>query len=165
MGVSLDKKDFTKTLSVYEMFEQIARIAGPLMAGFMIASIGVGSIYGIDAISTLAVLLALVLMQHTGEPGGEKSAVSLNSIKEDLTFVRSKTLLWSSILVDFFATFLALATILMPIFANEILHLGPQGLGLLYAAPSIGAMIAGFMMTLKGQVRFQGRTVPKTSDK
>ena len=153
------KKDFTNTLSVYEMFEQIARITGPLIAGFLIAGIGVGSIYGIDAISTIAVLLALLFMKHTGEPGGEKSVVSLNSIKEGLTFVRSKTLLWSTILVDFFATFLALAMVLLPIFANEILHVGPQGLGLLYAAPSIGAIVAGFFMTLKGQVRFQGKTL------
>src|SRR5205807_3831014 len=94
-----------------------------------------------------------------GEPGGEKSVVSLNSIKEGLTFVRSKTLVWSSILVDFFATFLALAMMLLPIFANEILHVGPQGLGLLYAAPSIGAIVAGFLMTLKGHVRFQGKTL------
>ena len=155
----VDKKDFTNTLSVYEMFEQIARITGPLSAGFLIAGIGVGSIYGIDAISTIAVLLALLLMKHTGEPGGQKSAVSLNSIKEGLTFVRSKTLLWSTILVDFFATFLALATVLLPIYANEILHVGPQGLGLLYATPSIGAIVAGFIMTLKGRVRFQGKTL------
>ena len=155
----VDKKDFTNTLSVYEMFEQIARIAGPLAAGFLIAGTGVGSIYGIDAISTIAVLLALLLMKHTGEPGGEKSAVSLSSIKEGLTFVRSKTLVWSSILVDFFATFLVLAMMLLPIFANDILHVGPQGLGLLYAAPSIGAILAGFIMTLKGQIRFQGKTL------
>ena len=155
----VDKKDFTNTLSVYEMFEQIARIAGPLAAGFLIAGTGVGSIYGIDAISTIAVLLALLLIKHTGEPGGEKSAVSLTSIKEGLTFVRSKTLLWSSILVDFFATFLALAMVLLPIFANDILHVGPQGLGLLYAAPSIGAIFAGFFMTLKGHICFQGKTL------
>jgi MFS family permease len=155
----VDKKDFTNTLSVYEMFEQIARITGPLVAGFLIASPGVGSIYVIDAISTIAVLIALVSMQHTGEPGGEKLAVSLTSIKEGLTFVRSKALLWSTILVDFFATFLALAMVLLPIFANDILHVGPQGLGLLYAAPSIGAIFAGFFMTLKGRVRFQGKTL------
>ena len=49
--------------------------------------------------------------------------------------------------------------VLLPIFANDILHVGPQGLGLLYAAPSIGAIVAGFFMTLKGQVRFQGKTL------
>ena len=80
----VEKKDFTNTLSVYEMFEQIARITGPLIAGFLIAGIGVGSIYGIDAVSTIAVLLALLFMKHTGEPGGERSVVSLDSIKEGL---------------------------------------------------------------------------------
>ena len=49
--------------------------------------------------------------------------------------------------------------VLLPIFANDILHVGPQGLGLLYAAPSIGAIFAGFFMTLKGQIRFQGKTL------
>lgn len=132
------KKDFTNTLSVYEMFEQIARITGPLVAGFLIAGSGVGGIYIIDAVSTIAVVIALVLMNHSGEPGGEKLAVSLTSIKEGLTFVRSKALLWSTILVDFFATFLALAMVLLPIFANDILHVGPQGLGLLYAVALFG---------------------------
>jgi MFS family permease len=155
----VDRKDFTNTLSVYETFEQIARITGPLIAGFLIAGIGVGFIYGLDAFSTIAVLLALLLMRHAGEPAGEKSVVSLKSITEGLTFVRSKVLLWSSILIDFFATFFALAMALLPIFANEILHVGPQGLGLLYAAPSLGAIIAGFFMTLNGHVRFQGRTM------
>lgn len=156
----VDKQDLTNTLSVYEMLWQIARIAGPAIAGFLIASVGVGEIYGIDAVSTTAVLLALLLIRHSGEPGGEKTAVSLASVKEGLAFVRSKTILWSTILLDFLSTFLASATVLLPIFARDILHVGPQGLGFLYAAPSIGAVLTGFLMARKAQhIRSQGKAL------
>ena len=49
----------------------------------------------------VAVLLALLLIHHPGEPGGEKTAVSFTSMIEGLAFVRSKTILWSSMLLDF----------------------------------------------------------------
>lgn len=156
----VDRKDLANALSIYEILWQIASITGPAIAGFLIASIGVGGAYSIDAVSTVAVLLALLLIHHRGEPGGEKTAVSFTSMREGLAFVRSKTILWSTMLLDFLGTFLASATTLLPIYAKDILHVGPQGLGLLYAAPTTGALLAGFLMARYGQsIKRQGRAL------
>jgi len=156
----VDRKDLANALSIYEILWQIASITGPAIAGFLIASIGVGGVYSIDAVSTIAVLLALLLIHNPGEPGGEKSAVSFASMKEGLAFVRSKTILWSTMLLDFLGTFLASAITLLPIYAKDILHVGPQGLGLLYAAPTAGALLAGFFMAQYGQnIKRQGKVL------
>ncbi len=117
-------------------------------------------VYSIDAVSTVAVLLALLLIHNPGEPGGEKTAVSFASMKGGLAFVRSKTILWSTMLLDFLGTFLASAITLLPIYAKDILHVGPQGLGLLYAAPTAGALLAGFFMAQYGQsIKRQGKVL------
>jgi len=156
----VDRKDLANALSIYEILWQIASITGPAIAGFLIASIGVGGAYSIDAVSTIAVLLALFLLHNPGEPGGDKTAVSFTSMIEGLAFVRSKTILWSTMLLDFLGTFLASATTLLPIYAKDILHVGPQGLGLLYAAPTAGALLAGFFMARYGQsIKRQGKVL------
>jgi len=81
-------------------------------------------------------------------------------MKEGLAFVRSKTILWSTMLLDFLGTFLASAITLLPIYAKDILHVGPQGLGLLYAAPTAGTLLAGFFMAQYGQsIKRQGKVL------
>lgn len=156
----VDRKDLTNTMSIYETLWQIASIIGPAIAGLLIASIGVGGIYTIDGISTITVPVALLLMKHSGEPEGEKNTISPISMKEGLAFVWSRTMMWSTILLDCFATLLASATVLLPIYARDILHVGSRGLGFLYAAPAFGAVIAGSLMAQRGQrIRYQGRAL------
>jgi len=92
-----------------------------------------------------------------GEVKGSSGVLSLTSIKEGLVFVKSKTLIWSTMFLDFFVTLFGSATALFPIFARDILHVGPQGLGLLYAAPSIGALLAGITIAHMGTLYNQGR--------
>ncbi len=156
----VDRKDLTNAMSIYETLWQIASIIGPAIAGLLIASIGVGGIYTIDGISTITVPVALLLMKHSGEPEGEKNTISPTSMKEGLAFVWSRTMLWSTILLDCFATLLASATVLLPIYARDILHVGSRGLGFLYAAPAFGAVIVGGLMAQRGQrIRYQGRAL------
>jgi MFS family permease len=78
---------------------------------------------------------------------------------EGLQFVKSKTMIWSTMLLDFFCTFFASATALLPIFADNILHVGPTGYGFLYAAQSVGAVIAGYGMAHAGNVKRQGKII------
>jgi MFS family permease len=72
--------------------------------------------------------------------------ISLGAAVEGLRFVFAHPLIRSTMLLDFFATFFSSATALLPIFAQDILHVGAQGYGWLYAAPSVGAFIAGLGM-------------------
>lgn len=153
----VDRKHLTSAMSLNVIMWQTASIVGPALAGFLIGQFDVGSIYALNALSFLAVIIALLLIHADGHITGEKVEISLASVKEGIKFVTSRTLIWSTMLLDFFSTFFASATALLPIFAQEVLHVGPQGLGILYAAPSIGALLAGFIMAHVGNIKRQGK--------
>ncbi|MBI4078818.1 MAG: MFS transporter, partial [Candidatus Levybacteria bacterium] len=152
----VDRKHLPNAMSLYAIMFQTASIAGPSLAGILIAKFDVGGIYVIDAASFAIVLTSLFFIKTPGDLHVGKTQVSLTAVKEGLQFVKSKPLIWSTMLLDFFSTFFSSATALLPIFAKDILRVGPQGLGLLYAAPSIGAVIAGFIMAHLGTIRRQG---------
>ncbi len=138
---------------------QIASVLGPSLAGVVIASLGVGWAYLLNAVSFLAVIVALLLMHPVPQPVAGRSAISLQAALEGLRFVFQAPIIRANMLLDFFATFFASATALLPIFAQDILHVGAQGYGLLYAAPSLGAIVSGIVLALHGQLRRQGRTL------
>ncbi len=150
------KKDFANAMSIYNIMWQIASIGGPALAGIAIASIGVGNIYFFNALSYGGLIFALVFMQTSGKVTGVVTPISPAAILEGLRFVKSQTIIWSTTLLDFVGTFFASATSLIPIFAKDILHVGPIGLGLLYSAPALGAIVAGLIMTHIGHVRRPG---------
>lgn len=152
----IPKKNLANGMSLFSIFFQISMIIGPAFAGFFIAKSGPGLVYVANTISFLFILGGLRFIKTSGRPIGEGSQVSIQAIKEGLAFVRSKTMIWSTMLLDFFSTFFSGATALLPIFAKDILHVGPVGLGLLYAADSVGAVIAGFILAHKHNLRKQG---------
>lgn len=154
---SLVKKEhLPNAMSLNMISWQTATIIGPGLAGFMLAKFGVSSIYLFNAISYIAVIVALLLMKTKHVPAEVKVKVSLQSAKEAITFVKSKKILWSTMVLDFFSTFFASATSLLPIYAKDILRVGPQGLGILYAAPAVGAVIAGFVVAHMGSIKRAG---------
>lgn len=155
----VERKDLTNAMSVNTIMWQIAAVTGPALGGLAIAFIGVGNIYILNACSFLAVIGALLLIKNSGEVIEKTSEVSWHAIKEGLQFVRSHTIIWSTMLLDFFSTFFASATSLLPLFAKDILHVGPQGLGFLYAGDSVGAVVAGLAMAHSGSVKKQGKVL------
>jgi MFS family permease len=105
------------------------------------------------------VLYALVVMRHRA---ARASGVRLGmpAIREGFRFLRGAPILLSLMLLDFLATFFASATALLPIFAQDVLHVGAHGYGLLSAAPSIGALITSIALvpTLE-RIDHRGRTM------
>ncbi|NTU80873.1 MAG: MFS transporter [Chloroflexales bacterium] len=134
---------------------QLATVAGPSLAGIMIAAAGVGAVYWIDAISFLVILGMLLLIRSRPVPG-ERRDVSLRAALDGLRFVRRNKLILSTMLLDFLATFFSAATTMLPIFAQDILKVGPRGLGLLFAAPSAGAVAASLVTSVTGAGKRQG---------
>jgi MFS family permease len=130
-------------------------VIGPSLAGVVIANLGVAAVYWLDALSYLAVIGSLVLMRVRPEPHAGTS-VSLRAALDGIRFLRSEPIILSTMLLDFIATFFGSALTLLPLFARDILRVGPEGLGLLYAAPSAGAVIAGIWMSLVAGSRRQG---------
>lgn len=133
---------------------QTASVAGPALGGLVIATKGVGWAYAANAISFGFVLGALLLMKGTGGAhlesaegaGKDRSNFTVAAALEGLRFVFRAPLIRSTMLLDFFATFFSSATALLPIFAQDVLHVGARGYGWLYAAPAVGAVVASGVM-------------------
>jgi len=150
------KKYFMNAVGLNTIMWQTAVVLGPAIGGFLIAMHDVGIVYLFNALSFFAVILALLLMEKSAlKP---KSAYfNLKSLKEGICFVRRTPMIYSTMFLDFFATFFASGTVLLPIFAKDILAVGPKGLGILYSAPAIGAVMAGLLVSSLGHLKNQGK--------
>ncbi len=127
---------------------QIATVSGPLLAGLILAARGPALVYGANAVSYLAVIVAVLLMRASGRGEGEEAGkVSFEALREGLRFVWRTPIIVQSMSLDFVATFFASATALLPIFAAQILHVGARGFGVLAASSSAGSVVAGLVMT------------------
>jgi MFS family permease len=153
------KEHLANALSLNSTSGQVATVVGPSLAGIVIATGGVGPVYTIDAVSYLAVVTALFLIRPP-PVGGAVQKISISSAVEGLQFVWREPILLSTMALDFIATFFGSATALLPIFARDILHVGSQGYGILYAAPAVGAIAAGIAMSfLSLRIRNQGLVI------
>lgn len=161
MMPSLVKREhFGNAVSLGVIGYNISTVAGPAIGGFLIASIGVGSLYAIDAATFIILLVMLTRMKASGAIESTlRQPVSAAAIMEGLRFVKSKTLIWSTMILDFFATFFGEASVLLPVFAKDILHGGPQLLGILYAAPFVGATIMGVIASHVGKALHTGKAL------
>jgi MFS family permease len=144
-------------LSLHAMAWELAAIGGPALAGVIIAWRGVVPIYAVDAISFTAVLAALLAMHHRAPP--RRSEISWRALVEGLRFLLRSRLIVSTMALDFIATFFAGSMLLLPIFADQILHVGPRSLGLLYAAQPAGAAVAAAAMAWLPTIRRPGAAV------
>ena len=139
------REQLANAISLNTIMFQTASVLGPALSGIVIAASGVGWVYAINAVSFGTVIVALLCMRDVParEPSGHGSAddISLRAALEGLRFVFRSPLIRSTMLLDFFATFFSSATALLPIFAQDILHVGARGYGWLFAAPAIGAFV------------------------
>lgn len=120
---------------------QLAAVLGPALGGFVIAfDSSTALVYALDAgaILIFVALLTQLSGKQQGALAGER--MTLRSLLEGVTFLKSTQVLLAAITLDMFAVLLGGATTLLPIFAKDILHVGATGLGWLRAAPSIGAV-------------------------
>lgn len=139
---------------------QVATIAGPVLAGLIIARLGTGWAYLLNALSFLAVLFALATMQFRPESTvthDKPAGFSFDSLREGIAFVRRTPILIAAMTLDFWATFFSSATALLPIFARDILKVGAEGFGWLSAFPAIGSLVAGITLSLLPPIQQQGK--------
>lgn len=145
-------------LSLYVTVYQIATIAGPALGGFLLATKGPTFIYVVDVFSYTVVVGALLALQHR-HTGRGSSPISFRAAAEGVRFLRRTPVIWSTMLLDFVATFFAGSLLLLPIFADQLLRVGPRGLGLLYAAQPVGAALTGAALSAMRPIRRQGKAI------
>ena len=153
------REHLPNAISLNAIMSQTASVVGPSLGGIVLAVLGVGWAYAANALSFLAVIASLLVMRGvpTRAPG-ERAEITLRALAEGLRFVFASPLIRSTMLLDAFATFFSSATVLLPIFAQDILGVGARGYGWLYAAPSIGAVLASAaMVRLVDRIERRGR--------
>ena len=162
MPTLVPAEDFPNAVSLGILVFNVSTITGPALAGFMLAETSPAIIYGLNTLSFVAVMTALVLMRASGNPdlqSDRRNALSFGALKEGLNFVWHTPIIVQTMTLDFLATFFASATLLLPIFAQERLAVGARGYGFLAAAPAIGAVLTALVMARIGTFRKQGRLV------
>lgn len=163
MPTLVPRERLANALSLNSMCMQFASIAGPALTGLVVLRLGdrgVGWVYLINGASFLAVIVALLRMSPPPpEEPGSRPKVSLHAALEGLRFMRESRLLLSLMLLDFLATFFSSADTLLPVYARDILHVGPAGYGLLAGASAVGSLIGAVSIALLPPIRHQGRVV------
>src|SRR3954468_22356145 len=148
----IPREHLPNAISLNTIAMQTASVIGPAVGGLLIAHVNVGWVYAINSVSFLFVIGALLLMEGQGTShidgtaAGDRGNFTVAAALDGLRFVFRAPLIRSTMLLDFFATFFSSATALLPIFAQDVLHVGARGYGWLYSAPAVGAVLASAIM-------------------
>lgn len=153
------REQLANAISLNSIALQTASVVGPMLGGLIIGHAGVAWVYLFDVASFLLLIATLVAMRDVpGHVEGERGELSLRAGLEGFRWVFRQPLIRSSMLLDFFATFFASATALLPIFAQDILGVGAKGYGLLVSATALGAMSTSLVMVpLIDRIERRGR--------
>ncbi|MEY4754439.1 MAG: hypothetical protein RJA44_2114 [Pseudomonadota bacterium] len=134
---------------------QLAIIAGPALGGFIYVA-GAAAVYGLCAAFLLLGVLLAAGIRHAA-PAVTREPASWASVLAGVHFLRQRPALIGAISLDLFAVLLGGATALLPIYARDILHTGPWGLGLLRSAPAAGALLLSIWLARRPIRRRVGR--------
>jgi MFS family permease len=128
------------------------RLAGPALGGALVAAVGTGAAFALDAASFVASTVAVFLMRPPAHPRSEHVASSASAVKEGLRFVRSRVWLWGTLLSAAIAylAFMGPAEVLLPYLVKNELHASAGDLGLVFAAGGVGAIGAALIMGQRG---------------
>ncbi|MGO4305652.1 MFS transporter [Cupriavidus sp. RAF12] len=137
---------------------QTAIIIGPALGGFAYVA-GPGVVYSISAalFAIAAILVATLKLRQAAQR--LTTPVSLKTLFAGFTYIRSHQVLLGAVSLDLFAVLLGGATALLPIYARDILHTGPWGLGLLRSSPAIGALVTALWLARHPLNRRVGRVM------
>ena len=136
---------------------QTAVIGGPALGGFAYAA-GPAVVYGLCLLLFAAAAVWLLRMRYDHVPP-PKEPVTLATLLAGVHFIRSRPVVLGAISLDLFAVLLGGATALLPMFAKDVLHVGPWGLGLLRSAPAVGALMMSAALTRWPVQRRVGRVM------
>lgn len=149
-----DKQDLGNAIALNSSMVNMARLVGPALAGFVIASVGEGYCFLVDGLSYLAVIASLVMMRITIAQVTRAPAAMLQQLREGWGYVRGFSPIRTILLLFALISLMGMPfMVLMPIFASKVLHGGPHTLGLLLGASGVGALISAVSLALRRTVR------------
>ncbi len=146
---------YTSATALEVVYYQSAAIAGPILTGVLIGTVGVRWAYALDALSYVAVVVALHGMRPS-PPTAERSAVGWSSIREGFGLLRRNQILQGAFLIDLNAMIFGIPVALYPAFVLDVLDASPSVIGFLYAAEAVGSLLVALLSGRAKHVRRQG---------
>jgi len=156
----VEREDLMNAIALNSSMFNGARIIGPAIAGLLVAALGEGWCFFANAVSYIAVIIGLVMM--TTPPLSRKTLTGspLFNIAEGFRYIARTAPIRALLLLLGLTSFAGLPySVLMPVFADDILHSGAKGLGILMGASGTGALIGSIMLAMRSSVRGLGRWV------
>jgi MFS family permease len=159
--------DLPSAFSMQSIAMDLGAIVGPGLSGFVIGYLGQPYAYFLNAVSSVAVFAALLLIgpvtqqfnrAQASAPGAGWTRAIVD-IREGVQYILHQPIIFSSMILDFFATFFSSANTLLPFVARDILHVGAVPYGWLSAAQSMGAVTAGLIISQRVHIRRQGQVM------
>ena len=138
---------------------QLSDIVGPAVGGLIIATLGLSSAYVVDALTFVVALLAVLAIRPLPPDPQERGTKRLAAFTEGFRYLKGRPVLQSTFYVDLIAMVFGMPRALFPVLAVTTFGIGPEGLGLLFAAPGVGALVGALGSGWVRHVRHQGRAV------
>jgi MFS family permease len=138
---------------------QLCAVLGPALGGLLYGWSGGGGAYLTSLVLLVGATVAMATVRPPARGERRPPARFLTSVREGVAVLFAEPVLLPAMVLDLFAVLFGGATALLPIFAEEILRVGPRGFGLLRAAPAVGALIASALMAVRPPFRRSGRAL------
>jgi MFS family permease len=128
---------------------QFAAVAGPAVGGLLLGYAGSTASYFVATLLLFCSTGAMMLITRRPRPETTRDAATFAHLIEGIHFLRTQPMLIGALTLDLFSVLFAGAEALLPIFATDILHVGPQGLGILRAAPAVGSVLMSVYLSFR----------------
>ncbi len=152
------RESFPRAVTYASTVQALAFVTGPAVGGFVIAAAGVGAAYATYATLIVGSISGLTLLRPR-PPDDTRRAISLRAVREGLAFVRRRQVVLGCMTLDMFAVIFGGATALLPIYANDILHVGASGYGILSASLEAGALLSSLILVTLPPIVRAGRAL------
>jgi MFS family permease len=138
---------------------QLGTVLGPALGGVLLAAFGTRTALGINVAITATALVSMTLVRHTPTVLSTATASIRRNLADGLRYVRNQRVILGALSLDMIAVFFGGAIALFPIFASDILGVGPRGFGALQAAPGLGAVATALIIAHRRPFRRAGRAL------
>ena len=150
-------------ITLTTIMQQGTQLIAPVLAGYLIDFAGVKVSYFADATLLLPALASIFMLRTSGQPMGGRRTITAKSLLEGFEFIWRERIILALLLLDFFAILVGYFRPILPIFASDVFHVGAGGLGALYAAPAIGAILGSAIVLAAGDIKHKGRVAVLTT--
>ena len=155
----IPRADAVRGASYVSSSSEFGSIVGPAFGGIAAAVVGLAATYALIAAILVVSTACILLIARKPMPERVEGERMMESLLSGINYVRRSPVLLGSMALDLFAVFFGGAIALLPIFATDVLHVGPAGLGILRAAPSVGALLVMLVAGRWPPSRHAGRTM------